>query len=693
MAKSSLPKKQKKKSNFFSQSKLHKITTVSIALLLGISAATLSYAKVLYTVDEVLTNMIYSNNPFIVASPKITLVTIDNATYDRYGSNLDWSRQMYADAIQKLSEEGAAVIGLDVDLSSDYTADGDAALVEACANAGNVVMPVQAFFSDPSYFDDTSSDSKQEQASSLSTKSNVHIEDSVQSAIEKDIFVAPTPVDADEKWDDVAVSTLKFPYEELAEVVTLGATNAVQISPDGFIHNAALSVGTNEQQLDSFAVAIYRQFAEYADIEFQLPTLNNDNLFGFNSVLRENTYQRISFCDLLSGDYDPSLIDEHIILIGEYDSLETSGLFEYYESRKTYQEVMLQAFILQALLEQRTVLDVPDLFQALFYGITITLFYIIFANRKRLFAFLGQLLWGIFIMSVAFSLNIIGYRFLLLIPIVFAIISTLIFLLQYNILNYLERKRMETTLKMYVDSKVVDEISEVSPFALAKYSERRQIAVLFVDIRGFTTMSEQLDPEQVVHILNEYFTLVYASIQAWNGTLDKFIGDAAMAIFNAPQEDDNFILHAVCAAQDIQQGFQELTQRYQNLYGKEIRVGIGINCGEAIVGNIGCLHRMDYTAIGDTVNTASRLESKAPPGEILISQSVLDATSDRVTAVPMGELSLKGKSVAVAAYSVQDIDKPPIPNPSSRKEFLNEVRLLYSKVESNFTLPAFLKRV
>lgn len=688
MAKSSLPKKQKKKSNFFSQSKIHKITTVCIALVLGISAATLSYAKVLYTVDELLTNMIYSNNPFIVAYPRITLVTIDNATYDRYGSNLDWSRQMYADAIQKLSEEGAAVIGLDVDLSSDYTADGDAALVEACANAGNVVMPVQAFFSET-----PSPDSRQVQTSASSSDGKMHIEDSLQNALDKNIYVAPTPVDADVKWSDVSISSLKYPYGELAEVVTLGATNAVQISPDGFIHNAALSVNIGEQQMDSFAFSIYRQFAEFADIEFQLPSLNSDELFGFNSVLRENTYQRISFCDLLSGDYDPSLIDEHIILIGEYDSLETSGLFEYYESRKTYQEVMLQAFILQALLEQRTVLDVPDLFQALFYGITITLFYIIFANRKRLFAFLGQLLWGIFIMSVAFSLNIIGYRFLLLIPIVFAIISTLIFLLQYNIINYLERKRMETTLKMYVDSKVVDQISEVSPFALAKYSERRQIAVLFVDIRGFTTMSEQLDPEQVVHILNEYFTLVYASIQAWNGTLDKFIGDAAMAIFNAPQEDDNFILHAVCAAQDIQQGFQELTQRYQDLYGKEIRVGIGINCGEAIVGNIGCLHRMDYTAIGDAVNTASRLESKAPAGEILISQSVLDATSDRVTAVPVGELSLKGKSVAVAAYSVQDIDKPPIPNPSSRKEFLNEVRLLYSKVESNFTLPAFLKRV
>lgn len=111
---------------------------------------------------------------------------------------------------------------------------------------------------------------------------------------------------------------------------------------------------------------------------------------------------------------------------------------------------------------------------------------------------------------------------------------------------------MELTLKMYVDSQVVDQISDFTPMELSSVSARRNIAVLFVDIRGFTSMSESLEPEQVVSILNEYFSVVYSSIIAWNGTLDKFIGDAAMAIFNAPNDVDDYVFNAVCAADDIQ---------------------------------------------------------------------------------------------------------------------------------------------
>ena len=107
---------------------------------------------------------------------------------------------------------------------------------------------------------------------------------------------------------------------------------------------------------------------------------------------------------------------------------------------------------------------------------------------------------------------------------------------------------MEWTLKMYVDSQVVDAITSKSPVELASVSERRHIAVLFVDIRGFTTISESLEPEQVVEILNEYLSLVAAAISHWGGTLDKFIGDAAMAIFNAPNDQPDYVLCAVCAA-------------------------------------------------------------------------------------------------------------------------------------------------
>jgi adenylate cyclase len=338
--------------------------------------------------------------------------------------------------------------------------------------------------------------------------------------------------------------------------------------------------------------------------------------------------------------------------------------------------------------------DVNPYFLSYFYGIMIGVFYILFSSRKKLFALVGQLIMGSAVVGIADLLHRAGYRLLLLIPLLFSVASILIFLCQHSILNFIERKRMERTLKMYVDAHVVDELTETYPFALSRLSERKDIAVLFVDIRGFTSMSEQLEPEQVVTVLNDYFTLIYAAIKGWNGTLDKFIGDAAMAIFNAPQSDEDYVFHALCAADEIRQGFSEIADKYKAQYGREIHVGIGINAGEAIVGNIGCLHRMDYTAIGDTVNTASRLESNAAADQILISKEVLSHIGNLAETEFVGELSLKGKSLPVPAYNVTRVpDKPSAPNQSARKEFLNEARLLYSKMGANFQIPEFLRRI
>ena len=121
-------------------------------------------------------------------------------------------------------------------------------------------------------------------------------------------------------------------------------------------------------------------------------------------------------------------------------------------------------------------------------------------------------------------------------------------------------------------------------------------------------MSESLNPEEVVEILNEYLALTTNAIFKNGGTLDKFIGDATMAVFNAPFDLDDYIFKSVCAAKDIAAGSEMIDEMFKERFGKSVSFGIGVNCGEAVVGNIGCEFRMDYTAIGDTVNTAARLE-------------------------------------------------------------------------------------
>ena len=168
-------------------------------------------------------------------------------------------------------------------------------------------------------------------------------------------------------------------------------------------------------------------------------------------------------------------------------------------------------------------------------------------------------------------------------------------------------------------------------------------------------MSEGLEPDKIVEILNEYLALTTSAIFKNGGTLDKFIGDATMAVFNAPFDLDDYIYRAVCTARDIAAGSEELEKRLMERFGKSVSFGVGVNCGEAVVGNIDCEFRMDYTAIGDTVNTAARLESNAKRGQILISEAVYERVKERVKVTEVGVIPLKGKSNDVFVYQLDEV--------------------------------------
>ena len=214
---------------------------------------------------------------------------------------------------------------------------------------------------------------------------------------------------------------------------------------------------------------------------------------------------------------------------------------------------------------------------------------------------------------------------------------------------------IERAFSKYVAPQVVDEIAKDGTYELKLGGENRDVAVLFVDIRGFTPLSESLEPEQVVDILNGYLELTTASIFRHGGTLDKFIGDATMAVFNAPFDTEDYEYKAILTAWDIVQGGNRIEKEYLARYGKHVGFGVGVNCGPAVVGNIGCDFRMDYTAIGDTVNTAARLEANAPRGAVYISEYIYEKVKDRITVEEVGEIPLKGKSKGVFVYSVTGV--------------------------------------
>lgn len=642
--------------------KIHRIITLVIALTLGCSAGFLSYTNLLFTPDQSFSDWFYDHTLWTRIDDRITIIAIDSESEECYGTYDTWSRELLADAVSTLSDNNAAVIGLDVDLSSEsQDTAGDRALADACADAGNVVAIADVSYSSNDNAPDPGNDPEHKIENEPSPDSRMN------------------PADASHRWDEQTILDITYPYDALIPTVSVGIANATQQSMDGSIRNAALTVDYNDTAYDSFAVAVYKVFQDSMGLSYELPKLDDTELFGFNAVSDYFTLNIVSFSDLLSGNYDSSIIANHIVLIGSYEESLSSPLEDFMHPNQNQQEVLLQTSIIQALLNRQTIQYVDSALQAVFYTLLITSVYLIVTGKKTWISFLYSFVTLAVVLTVAYVVNRQGYRFLLLIPALFFTLIVIIGLFQGLVLNLIEKKKMERTLKIYVEPQVVDQLSEKSPFELASLSERRHIAVLFVDIRGFTTISESLEPEQVVEILNEYLSLVATAVKHWEGTLDKFIGDAAMAVFNAPNDQEDYIFHAVCAAYEISKSADYLREKYETRYGKPVTFGIGINCGDAIVGNIGSYNRMDYTAIGDTVNTASRLEANAKAGQILISKAVLDAVRDRVDATYIGQLSLKGKTKTVETYQVDRILSLP-DSAFQRKGILNDSFILHSKI-------------
>jgi len=217
-----------------------------------------------------------------------------------------------------------------------------------------------------------------------------------------------------------------------------------------------------------------------------------------------------------------------------------------------------------------------------------------------------------------------------------------------------EKEMLKGAFSTYVSSQVVEEVLR-DRGKMALGGARKRASVLFTDIRGFTSMSETLEPEEVVKIINEYLSVQTEIILRNGGMLDKFVGDCAMAVYGTPIAKPDDALRAVKTAVEIQTAVKELNQNRKQAGERTVMIGIGINTGELISGNMGSKQKMDYTVIGDTVNLAARLESVAEGGSILISEATYQEVKDAVVAEKLSPLPIKGKKEAVQVYSVKGL--------------------------------------
>jgi len=217
-----------------------------------------------------------------------------------------------------------------------------------------------------------------------------------------------------------------------------------------------------------------------------------------------------------------------------------------------------------------------------------------------------------------------------------------------------KNKTLRGALSRYLSFQVAEDIIRSGNMPTLQ-GERKKVSVLFLDIRGFVSMTNSMTPEVIVGLLNEFLDHMVEVVFRHQGTLDKFLGDGLMVLFGAPIDDAQHEYHAVCAAIDMCQEAKKLDEQWKSRGLKGLHIGIGINTGIAVVGNIGSVQRMDYTAIGKTVNLASRLESatKTFKHDILISETTYQAVKDQFSTVRVEGFQTDKGEPTMVVYAIQ----------------------------------------
>lgn len=590
-----------------------------MGILLVLTAALASHFNILYRIDNTVGDMLYQKP--VALDGSVYILGIDARALEEFGRFDTWDRDVMAKVVEGLNanpEALPAAIGLDIMFFGETKEEFDDALTKACGAYGNVVVGSNITFDENS----------------------VVLHEDGSYTIE-----------------ELAVVDFEEPYEALKAVTKQGHVNTM---PDGDgvmrsnTHAVLLPDGRTSY---SFGYELYQLYAQRNGLPLEVTPPVNDKgqwyipFSGFPGAF----YDDFSVLDIVNGDIPPEIFKDSIVLIGPY----AVGMMDSYRTAVDHTLPMygveIHANIVSAFLNGNFKVYASNWVQTL----------LLFAVGLLLYAVFGRLHPKYTTpLAAAVIAGYLGLCVLLaqqgwLLKTIYLPLTIALLYFGWLAVNYttalLEKKKMTDTFKRYVAPQVVDEIIKNGRDALKLGGDKREIACMFVDIRGFTTMSEQLSPEDVVGILNAYLELTSSAIFKHGGTLDKFIGDATMALFNAPLDMDDYVYQAVLTAWDIMKGGEALGKTMMERFGKTVSFGVGVNIGPAVVGNIGTDIRMDYTAIGDTVNTAARLESNAKAGQVLISEAVYEAVRDRIEAVELGEIPLKGKAKGVNIYSLTKI--------------------------------------
>ncbi|WNR43175.1 CHASE2 domain-containing protein [Paenibacillus roseipurpureus] len=605
------------------------IKTLVVGLLLTLISTyfyTVSSSGLFYFVEGPLQDNLRKAKSIDERQPddRIKIVKIDEKSLSAIGK-FPWDRSTYAKVIEKLEQSGVAAIGIDVVLAepSKNPAD-DKALADVLAKYSNIILPIQINYpSKQKQAGDLVPETIDYPSSTLTTKSNQMAHINV--LVDKDGKARKLPVGL----PDIKGSYIPAFSVALANLVLDEKEKIKRDETTGEWMLGNTIIPTNER--NQVTTEFYTQPRQKVDAS--------------------TGYEMLSFVDVMNST-KPLPLKGSIVLVGPFVTAMQDEYPTPISSVKMF-GIEIHANMIQTLLESKFYKDAS---RPLGVGsiLLISLLAIFLFDRYRgktaLFIFIGMfVIYG----GIWLAFYTVSSIFIPLIYPQFALVSIYVWsLVSHYLEERKERNRVTGIFGRFVSKTVVDELLQ-SGEDVKLGGSRKDISLIFVDIRGFTPMSERLEPEQVIQVLNEYLDVCTKAIFKFNGTLDKFIGDGVMAMFGAPIEYDNHPEMAVRAAIEMKSQADILEQKLIRNYGIGVKFGLGINSGPAVVGNIGSEDlRLDYTAIGDTVNLSARLESNAKPGQILISEQTYERVKGLFEIEAIGEIKVKGKEKPVAVYEV-----------------------------------------
>lgn len=543
---------------------------------------------------------------------QIVIVAIDDFSFNWTGYQWPWPRAYLAEIVDWLNAAGARLIGLDIFLfEADSDPAGDAALAAALERAPQAVTVVQIF------------------------------QDESQGTI-----------------------TLKLPLPAYRSAVDGMGITLISQDDDAIVRGVYAYQNYGDQRYYNWAfeiAALTLQTDPPSPAASAGLTFHGQNVPLDGSTLLINyagptgTYPTYSAARLLLGDYPPELFRDKIVLIGAT----TITLQDIYPTPFTAKEQMpgveVVANTVGTLLSGHYLRILPP-GVALLITLAMAILVGLMGRLRRPSLILALMTGGGVLYLVAVYLIFVrsGWYLPMTSPLLMLLLGVLLPAAEQAVSQEIEKRRVRNLFVRFVSPAMVDQLLETQD--IRSLNKRATLTILFSDIRGFTSLSEKLAPEEVVALLNPYLEVMTGVIHRHGGTVDKYEGDAIVAFFGEPVPHADHALRAARAAVEMQQRLAELREKWkaEGIFSGRFEIGIGLNSGEAFVGLIGSAQRINYTVIGDNVNLASRLQdlTKTYAWPIIVSESTARAIESEFAVEFIEAAAVKGKAEPVRIYKL-----------------------------------------